>query len=179
MITRKALIAGIFSMFVGIGMLAMPVRAMAHDWDHGGDGWRHGHHDNGRHLGWYKHVDDDDDYGYRGRGYYPPAYGYHQEPDEDDYGYGNGYGYGAPNGYWTGRRWLPANGNGMVSARNPRAVWTCDSGGHHCHWQRRFGAGFPTAVNPGYYGNGNYGNGYYGGYSPLGGLGSLLGIPMP
>jgi hypothetical protein len=35
----------------------------------------------------------------------------------------------------------------------------------------------------GYYGNGAYGNGYYGnnGYygSPLVGLGSMLGIPMP
>lgn len=34
-------------------------------------------------------------------------------------------------------RYLPANGEGMVSRSNPNLYWQCDSGGHNCHWARR------------------------------------------
>ncbi len=185
MISKKAIIAGIFSAIVGVGVLAMPVRAMAHDWNHGG-GWGRGHHDNGRHNGWYNHGGgnngwynrggDGDEEGYQGRGYYAQpnyGYGYGQGEDEDDdgggYGYGNGYGGGYGGGY----------GYGAMNPRHPGLMWACDSHGHHCHWARRAGYGYgQTGVNPfgGYYGNNAYGNN---GYSALGGLGSLFGIPMP
>jgi hypothetical protein len=35
------------------------VMTTQYDDDHDGDGWNHGHHDNGRHRGWEKHRDDD------------------------------------------------------------------------------------------------------------------------
>jgi hypothetical protein len=187
MISKKAIWAGIFSAIVGIGMLAMPVKAMAHDWDHDGDGWRHEHRDNGQHSGWYNHGGGNNSrFNHRGdekeeheeRGYYQQpyhyGYGHNHEPDADDYGH-RGYGYG------YGRQSLPSNGQGMVNPRNPALVWSCDSHGHHCHWTPRYGYG----VNPngGYGDNSGYGNDYYGnnGYygSPLDGLGSLLRIPMP
>ena len=50
MISKKAIIAGFFSAIIGVGMLAMPVKAMARDWDHDGDSGRHEHHDKGRHT---------------------------------------------------------------------------------------------------------------------------------
>lgn len=171
MISKKAIMVGLFSAIVGVGMLAMPVRAMAHDWDHDGDGGRHGHHDNGNHNGWYNHGgnDEEEEEEHENRGYYQqPSYNYgYQQPwndEEEDENEGYGYSYG-------NRYRYPTNGQGMISRRNPGLVWSCDSQGHHCHWARRSGYG---AYNP-------YGNGYYGnsGYSPLGGLGSLLGIPMP
>jgi hypothetical protein len=33
--------------------------------------------------------------------------------------------------------YLPPNGEGMVSRRNPKWFWHCDSEGHHCNWARR------------------------------------------
>jgi hypothetical protein len=203
-IPKKAIVAGIFSAIIGVGMLAMPVKAMARDWDHDGDSGRHEHHDNGRHNGWSNYGggngwtnqrgdNDGDERSYRGRGYYQqPGYGYRHEPDADDYGYGNGYG----NSYGYGGRNNGWNGNGMVSRRHPGLVWSCDSQGHHCQWAQRGGYGYPqTGLNPfdgnngygngygnnsygnGYYGNSAYGNnGYYGNNAPMGGLGSLLGI---
>jgi len=192
-ISRKAILAGLFSAVVGIGMLAMPVRAMAHGWDHDGDGARHEHHDNGNHNGWYNHRGDEGRYQHRG--YYAPnqsyRYGYNHEPDADDYGYGNGYygnGYGYGNRYGYGNGYgYPSNGQGMVNPRHPGLIWACDSDGHHCHWASRTAYNYgQTGLNPfgSYYGNNGYGyngygNGYGNGYSPLGGLGSLLGIPMP
>jgi len=177
-------------------MLAMPVKAMAHDWDHGG--WGHEHHDNGNHNGWYKHDGgnggwghhhgdhDGDENQYQGQGYYPPptsyGYGYRQAPYYNNYGKGYGYGsgYGNGYGYGYGRQGVPANGEGMISRTHPGLMWTCDSQGHHCHWAPRPGYGtqnygYNNGSN-GYYGSGGYGNGYYGN-SPLGGLGGLFGTP--
>lgn len=73
--------------FAGAAMLvlAMPMSAMAHDWDH---------HDNGRHMGWFHRDHDDDDCGFRGRqAFYPRDY--YQAPQyRMPYGYGGGYGGG-------------------------------------------------------------------------------------
>jgi hypothetical protein len=185
-ISKKAIIAGIFSAIVGVGMLAMPVRAMAHEWNHDGDGTRHEHHDNGRHSGWFNHGGgnngwfdhhaDGDRYSQSQRPYYPtPAYGYgygnHPQP------YVNNYGYGYGNGYGYGRQAVPRNGEGMIDPRDPNLIWSCDSQGHHCHWAPRYGSNYGNGN--GYYGNNGYGNSYYGnnGYSPLAGLGSLFGAP--
>lgn len=185
MISKKALIAWIFSAIVGLGMLAMPARALAHDWDHDGDGggWRHPRHDNGLHRGWYNHRGEAEEEEHEGGGYYRQPYGYgygygNQEPDGDE-GYGwnrPGYGYN-----WNGSL------NGMVNPRHPGLYWACDSQGHHCHWARRAGVGYryrypQYGVNP-QYGYGSGYNPYYGNNPAMGGLGSLvgplLGVPMP
>jgi len=189
-ISKKAIIAGFFSAIVGVGMLAMPVRAMARDWDHDGNRGRHEHHDNGRHNDWYMHgggngwtnhrgYNDGDERGYQGRSYYQqPVYGYRHEPAADDYGYGNGYGYGTPGyayGYGSRGFAYPSNGEGMVNPRNPGLVWSCDSQGHHCHWAPRAGYGYPqTGLNPfgGLFGNNGYGNGYGNGYYGNSGYGN-------
>ncbi len=34
---------------------------------------------------------------------------------------------------------IPPNGEGMVSVRNPKWFWHCDSEGHHCKWAKRPG----------------------------------------
>jgi hypothetical protein len=179
-ISKKAIIAGIFSAIIGVGMLAMPVRAMAHDWDHDSDG------NNGRHNGWYNHGSgnngwynhrvegEDEEEEHEGRGYYqPPNYGHGYQGSEDEgYGYGNRYGYG------YGRQLLPRNGQGMINPRNPSLVWACDSQGHHCHWAQRYGSNY--GYGNGYYGPNGYGvDGNRGMNSPMGGLGALLSIPMP
>lgn len=187
MISKKAIIAWVFSAAVGVGMLAVPSRVLAHDNDGDGRGHQQWQRDNGEHRGWSNHRDNDGD---EHRGYnlrpYGNNYGYgngyrygNQEPDADD-----GYGWNQPNyGYQQPRYGYsyPSNGAGMVNRRNPNLVWTCDSQGHHCHWAQRYGSnGF--GVNPfafsGY--NNGYGSGYYGGNSgyygnSMGGLGSLLG----
>lgn len=168
MTTKKAILAWVFSVIVGFGMLAIPSRAMAHD--HDDDGW--GGHDRGWHRGWDNHPgwenhrgygwggnedeeDEEEEEEHEHEGYYQQPYGYGYQP----YGYGRRYGYG-----------LPRNGAGMVNPRHPGLVWACDGDGHHCHWARRYG------YNGSYYGNnyGGYGNGYYGN-APMGGLGTLLG----
>jgi hypothetical protein len=33
--------------------------------------------------------------------------------------------------------YLPPNGEGMVSRKNPRMFWHCDSEGHNCNWAHR------------------------------------------
>jgi len=83
--SKKAIIAWIFSAIVGIGMLALPTRAFAHDWDQDDDGW---------HNSWYNHQgEDEEEDEQENEDYQRPAYGYryHQEPDSDDY-YQPGYG---------------------------------------------------------------------------------------
>ena len=35
--------------------------------------------------------------------------------------------------------YLATNGEGMVSRRNPKWFWHCDSEGHHCNWAKRPG----------------------------------------
>jgi hypothetical protein len=195
--TKKAILAWVFSVIVSVGMLAIPGRALAHDHDGGEGGW-HGH-DRGWHRGWDNHSgwgnqrgrgwggdeDEEEEEEHEHRGYYQQPYGYGYQP--------YGYGYQAPYQYGYGRRRygyrLPSNGAGMVNPRHPGLVWSCDSQGHHCHWARRYGYNntYPQgALNPfafngayngnGYYGNnyGGYGNGYYGN-APMGGLGTLLG----
>jgi hypothetical protein len=34
-------------------------------------------------------------------------------------------------------QYLPPDGQGMISRRNPNFYWACDGDGHHCHWARR------------------------------------------
>ena len=186
MISKKAIIAWVFSAIVGVGMLAMPARALAHDWGHDGGGWRHQRHDNGLHRGWYNHrgEGEEEEEGHEGGGYYQQPYGYgygNQEPDGDE-----GYGWNRPGYGYNSNGWL----NGRVNPRHPGVYWACDSQGHHCHWARRFGAGYgyrypQTGINPGFGYGGGY-NGYnpnYGNNPAMGGLGALvgplLGVPMP
>jgi len=200
-ISKKAIIALVFSAAVGVGMLASPSRALAHDNDGDGNGGgshhQQWHHDNGQHRGWSNHRDNDGDslrsYNRRsyGNGYgYGYGNGYGQEPDADD-GYGYGYGSNQPNyGYQQPRyRYnYPSNGAGIVNRRNPNLVWTCDSQGHHCHWARRYGNnGFNSGLNPfafngynsGYGSNyGNYGNGYSGNNGYYSGNNGYYGNPM-
>ena len=176
--SKKAIIAWIFSAIVGIGMLVMPTRALAHDWDQDDDGW---------HNGWYNHQgEDEEEDEQENEDYQRPAYGYgyHQEPDADDY-YQPGY----------GSNWNQAL-NGWANPRHPGLVWVCNSQGHHCRWAQRYGYRAPLyGLNPGYrgydssypysgqyYGNNQYyGNSQYYG-SNRGGLGALigplLGIPI-
>ena len=171
MISKKAILAWVFSAIVSVGMLAIPGRALAHDHDedHDGEGWRG--HDRGWHRGWddnrgwnnYRgqnwgeNEDEEEEEEHENGGYYQRPHGYGYQPY--GYGYRQRYGYG-----------FPRNGAGMVNPRHPGLIWACDSQGHHCHWARRYG------YNGGYYGNndGGYGNGYYGNQQ-MGGLGTLLG----
>jgi len=172
-------------------MLAMPAKALAHDWDHNGNGRHHEYHDSGHNNGWFQHHRAEQQS--QARGYYQPphyAYGYQQQPR---YAYGNlppsygynyqppryGYGYQQPEYEGYGRQsGIPANGDGMVSERHPGLVWSCDSQGHHCHWTGRGSSayGYPQTGlnwgslfgnnngygNNGYYGNSRYGNSGYG-----------------
>jgi hypothetical protein len=180
-ISKNAIVAWVFSATVGVGMLVMPAKAMAHDWDHVGDVTRHEHHDHDWHNDFFHHRAEEQS---ESRGYYrqPPRYTY----DNPRYGYGY-----QPRRYGYRDRWpryenyaIPANGQGMVDPRRPSLVWACDPQGHHCHWARRFGSnGYSTGLNPGAFGgNGNgYGNNYANGYyandgynSPMDGLGSLI-----
>ena len=149
MITKKAILAWVFSAMMSIGMLAIPSRALAHDHDRDGDGkgW-HGH-DRGWHRGWDKHggwddhrgrgwgghEDEEEEEEHEHRGYYRQPYGYrYQQP--------YGYSYPAPYRYGYGQRYgygIPRNGAGMINPRHPGLIWACDSQGHHCHWARRYG----------------------------------------
>jgi len=185
MIAKKAILSGLFSMMLGAALLAMPARAMAHDWGHGGGGW---HHDNGEHRGWnnnygrgdgdggrggyrgyyggYNQEGDDgegENRGYYGGGYQPNyGYGYNQNQDGDEGGYG---------GNWFNRPHY-GSGYGMINRRHPNLMWACDGQGHHCHWAPRgggaYGYGQPGSLFSGY--------GYNQGGSMLGSLvGPILG----
>ena len=95
----KQVLKTMIPMLIGvlILVLAMPMKATAHDWDH---------RDNGSHLGWYRHEgnphgdwddegdEEDDDYDLRPPDsyqddYFPPPY-----PMLRQYGYSGRYGYG-------------------------------------------------------------------------------------
>jgi hypothetical protein len=170
-------------MTIGVGISAVPAIALAHDRDHDGDGWHH-RHDNGWHNGWHKHHDRDwdedreEEEEHEYRGYQQPSY---------RYGYGQPYGYGY--GPWS-RDGIRTNGlNGRLNPRHPGLVLACDSGGHHCKWERRasYSYRYPqTRMNPaafsGGYNQSPYDNGYYG-YSPMDNfapvLGPLLGWQQP
>ena len=83
--------------FAGFLFAAAPAALRAQDDDHGRHrGWyKHGdddddqgyRHDNGWHRGWYKHGDDDDDYGHRhDNGWHKGWYKHHDRDDWDDDG---------------------------------------------------------------------------------------------
>jgi hypothetical protein len=84
---------------VASAILIMPLTARAHDWGR----W---HHDNGNHLGWYKHHG-----GYGNGAYGAPGYAYggnpggwrghhhHHDWDDDDRGYGGPANGGYSNAY--------------------------------------------------------------------------------
>jgi hypothetical protein len=107
----KRKLGAIGAVIIGLATLALPVRVAARDFRR--DGARGGFHDHGRHLGWFKHHHDADDYRYAAHDcdrdeedsyphygqppttYYPrysqpPAVYYprytpaHREPDQDD-----------------------------------------------------------------------------------------------
>jgi hypothetical protein len=206
LISKKTIAAWVFSAIVSVGMFAVPGKALANDWDHG-HGWHHAVNEGGWH-GWDNHRRADEcarpgyrppvyGYGYQrsyNQGWVPPvsdynapAYGYNNY-SQPAYGYNNysqpTYGY---NNYGSGLG-IPADGQGMVDPRHPGLVWTCNSGGHHCHWTPRPGyrANSRALGNPFAYGNlnngrnlgryssaNNYANGYYG--NSQAGMGSLLG----
>ena len=167
MTTKKAILAWVFSVIVSVGLLAVPTRALAHDHDDGG----RGDHDRGWHRGWDHHPgwenhrgdrwgrnedweDEEEEEEHERGGYYQQPYQYGYQP----------YGYGFWPRYNYGFR---RSGQGMINPRHPGLIWSCDSGGHHCHWSRRYG------YSGGYYGNnyGGYGNGYY---NNSGGLETLM-----
>jgi len=205
-ISKKTIATWVFSAIVSVGMFAVPGRALADGWDHG-HGWHHAANEGGWH-GWDNHRRADE---FARPGYRPPAYGYgYRQPynpgwippvsnygapaygynsySQPAYGYNNysqpAYGY---NNYGSGLG-IPADGQGMTDPRHPGLVWTCNSGGHHCHWTARPGyrANSRALVNPNAYGrvnngynlgryssNNNYANGYYG--NSQAGRGPLLG----
>ena len=120
---KKRLLSGVLAMTVGLS-LAMPMRALAHDWDNEQHHkfWSHRADDDGY---WRRHHDDDDDRAYP-----------RQWNDDDDYWTNRSW--ANRNHYWTYRnRALPPNGEGMINRRNPNFFWACDGDGHHCHWARR------------------------------------------
>ena len=120
-------------------VLAMPMKAIAHDWEH---------RDNGRHLGWYRHEgnhhgdwDDEDDEcdlrppAFYQHEYFPPPY-----PMLRQYGYrGDGYGYGGysnnPRMNYLQQLWAKAqakhqaalaNGNRRAAKITARRLYTLD-----------------------------------------------------
>ena len=123
---RKKILSGIFALAMAL-TFSLPVTASARDWDHDGDGYRH-------HHAWRDHAWRDSDDVYHSRNW-------RWEWERDHYRgypYAPGYAYRAPGyGYGYRRGYLPPNGEGMVSPRNPRFYWACDSDGHHCHWAPR------------------------------------------
>ena len=142
----KQVLQTMIPMLIGalILVLAMPMKAIAHDWDH---------RDNGRHLGWYRQEwnhhgdwddegdDEDDDCDLR-----PPAFYQHEylpppDPMLRQYGYSGGYGYGY-GGYSNNPRmnylqqlWAKAqakhqaalaNGNRRAAKITARRLYTLD-----------------------------------------------------
>ncbi len=141
-------------------VLAMPMKAMAHDWDH---------HDNGNHYGWFHH-DRDDDCDFRPHGFYPRN-AYPAPPAQLPYGYG--YGYNNPQMNYLQQEWNKAetkhqaalaSGNRYAAKVTSQRLYNLD---------RDMGT-----TNPYGYGayNGYYNNGYYNNGSVFGPvLGNLLG----
>ena len=95
----KQVLKTMIPMLIGvlILVLAMPMKATAHDWDH---------RDNGRHLGWYRHEgnphgdwddegdEEDDDCDLRPPAFYQDEYFPPPYPMLRQYGYSGRYGYG-------------------------------------------------------------------------------------
>ncbi len=92
-------VPGFLAAAVALLVLAMPIRALAHD------RW---YHDHGHHWGWYKHHGR---YGYGGYGYpeysgytYPGYWGHHEHEWWELHRYGGaGSGYGGYGGYSVNR----------------------------------------------------------------------------
>ena len=184
MISKKTVLAWVFSGVVGLGMFVMPGKALAHGPDHDRDGWNHSGHDNGRHWGWENGRDHHEDWDHdhdeaeqerRNFNNYPsvPQYQYRQPA----YGYNNpAYRYNQP-AYGLNQPAYPYSQSGsidgMVNRRHPNLVWTCGSDGHHCHWAQRVGSNnrynnrYPqTGLNP--FALGGATNGYSNGYNANG-----------
>ena len=151
-------------------VLAVPMTASAHDWDH---------HDNGHHYGWYQqdrddhywfHRDRDDNDCDEQRGYEPPSY-YPAQPFW--YGYGNN----PRMNYFSQER-------AKAEAKHQRALANGSRYGAKVTSKRLYqldrDMGFANRYGPyndGYYNNnGFYNNGYYNSGPVLGPLGNLFGI---
>ncbi len=141
-------------------VMAMPIKAMAHEWEH---------HDNGRHLGWFHHDRDDDDCDFNRGGFYPRSYypaPSYQMPGF--YGYGNN-----PRMNYLQQKWAQAEAKHQAAlARGNRYAAKVTS--KRLYELDRMGAGGGYGTN-GYYNNGYYNNGYYN--SQLGPMiGNMLGL---
>jgi len=141
----KQVLKTMIPMLIGvlILVLAMPMKATAHDWDH---------RDNGRHLGWYRHEgnphgdwddegdEEDDDCDLRPPAFYqdeyfPPPYPMLRQYDYSGrYGYGYG-GYRNPRMNYFQQLWAKAeakhqaalaNGNRREAKITARRLYTLD-----------------------------------------------------
>ena len=141
----KQVLKTMIPMLIGvlILVLAMPMKATAHDWDH---------RDNGRHLGWYRHEgnphgdwddegdEEDDDCDLRPPvfyqdEYFPPPYPMLRQYDYSGrYGYGYG-GYRNPRMNYFQQLWAKAeakhqaalaNGNRREAKITARRLYTLD-----------------------------------------------------
>ena len=124
----KQVLKTMIPMLIGvlILVLAMPMKATAHDWDH---------RDNGRHLGWYRHEgnphgdwddegdEEDDDCDLRPPAFYqdeyfPPPYPMLQQYDYSGrYGYGYG-GYRNPRMNYFQQLWAKAQAKHQAALAN-------------------------------------------------------------
>jgi hypothetical protein len=153
----KATVYGLLAALVALMVLAMPMKALAHEHH----GW---HHDNGNHWGWYKHRGGDGGYGYGGN----PGYWHHHDHEwYEHHGYGGyGYGYnGYPGSYGYGG--YPGNnaygaypGNNAYGAYPDNTV--CDEDGDDCQPVPPMSLPWPSGYpGPGsYYGSGYNGSSY-------------------
>ena len=141
----KQVLKTMIPMLIGvlILVLAMPMKATAHDWDH---------RDNGRHLGWYRHEgnphgdwddegdEEDDDCDLRPPVFYQDEYFPPPYPMLRQYDYSGRYGYGY-GGYRNSRMnyfqqlWAKAeakhqaalaNGNRRAAKITARRLYTLD-----------------------------------------------------
>jgi hypothetical protein len=127
MTLKKKILAGAFALAIG-SSVAIPTTARADWWaDHDRDhhAWvERQHHDHWDRNSYYRDQ--------RQRDYDWDHHDWYSNHPNDSPSYGPNYSY-----YPNRQRNLPANGEGMISARNPNLHWACDSEGHHCHWARR------------------------------------------
>jgi len=151
-------------------VLALPMTASAHDWDH---------HDNGDHYGWYHRGGDDDNWFHRDR----------DDEDCDDQG-----GYGSPRYYPRQPLWYGYSNNPRMNyfqqewakaeAKHQRALANGNRYAARLTSKRLYqldrDMGIANRYGPyynGYYDrNDYYNNGYYNSAPVLGPLGNLFGI---
>jgi hypothetical protein len=128
----RARVYGLLAAVVALAVLAMPMKALAHDHQ----GW---HHDHGNHRGWYKHQGGYGGYGY---GEHPGHWHHHDHDWYEHRGYG-GYGYGYGYGGYPGNMVCDYDGDDCRPVPFMSAPWS------------------PGYYGPGsYYGSGYYGSGY-------------------